>query len=191
MRFNSRFIALLVAIGLVAQSLWIPAKALLAEQLIRKSWQHFKQTGQVKPPWPWADTQALVQMTFHRLDRELIVLNGGDPTTLAFSVGAVAPFNQMTSSQPFVVAGHNDSHFSFLSEVKMKDIITLADANGRSQLYQVEAIEIIDVSQQSLVHEELELGLVLITCYPFNSTATGGNERYIIKAKRLGDQEQV
>jgi sortase A len=39
--------------------------------------------------------------------------------------------------QAFVVAGHRDSHFSFLDEVFMKDIISLADKYGQSQLYQV------------------------------------------------------
>ena len=114
-----------------------------------------------------------------------MVLNGGDPTTLAFSAGAIAPFNQTLSTQPFVVAGHRDSHFSFLNEVFMNDIISLADSHGQSQLYQVEAIDIVDASTGQLPVLGDNSQLVLITCYPFTNSGSDSNERYVITAKRL------
>ena len=60
-----------------------------------------------------------------------MVLNGGDPTTLAFSAGAIAPFNQSTATKPFVVAGHRDSHFAFLEDIALKDVISLVNAPGK------------------------------------------------------------
>jgi len=126
------------------------------------------------------------------------VLDGGDPSTLAFSAGAVAPFNQAFSYLPFVVAGHRDSHFSFLAEVQMNDIISLTDENGHNQLYQVDSMEIIDSQKQQLTSNESNAGsntssniesnseLILITCYPFNAIAAGGSLRYVIRAKPLG-----
>ncbi len=192
---------LLFGIALCAHASWMPAKAWLAEKLIQRSWQNFQQTGKTLKPWPWADTHAIASLKFVRLKRKVIVLDGGDPSTLAFSAGAVAPFNQAFSYLPFVVAGHRDSHFSFLSEVHMSDIISLTDEHGRDQLYQVDSIEVIDSQKQQLTafaaHDGLSIDstkesnlesnaeLILITCYPFNALSAGGSLRYVIRAKAL------
>jgi sortase A len=82
------------------------------------------------------------------------------------------------STQPFVVAGHRDSHFSFLKKVFMNDIISLANQDGQSQLYQVEAIDIVDASTGELPVLADDSSLVLITCYPFNQINSDSNERY-------------
>jgi sortase A len=74
--------------------------------------------------------------------------------------------------QAFVVAGHRYSHFSFLDEVFMKDIISLADKYGQSQLYQVEAIDIVDASSGEFPTLTDSSQLVLITRYPFNDKGT-------------------
>ncbi len=171
---------------------WLPVKALLSQQLISYSWHQTIERQQKIKPWPWADTYPIAELSFQRLNKSIVVLNGGDPTTLAFSAGAIAPFNQASSTQPFVVAGHRDSHFSFLDEVFMKDIISLADKHGRSQLYQVEAINIVDASTGELPILADDSSLVLITCYPFTNIRNAGNfsnndnnERYVITAKLL------
>jgi sortase A len=166
---------------------WLPVKAWLSGQLISYSWHQAIALQQEIKPWPWADTYPIAELSFLRLNKSLVVLNGGDPTTLAFSVGAVAPFNKVRSAQPFVVAGPRDSHFSFLDEVFMSDIISLADKHGRSQLYQVEAIDIVDGSTGELPVLADDSSLVLITCYPFTNLGNdiGRDERYVITAKLL------
>lgn len=168
---------------------WLPVKAWLSEQLISYSWHQTINLKEKIKPWPWADTYPIAELSFLRLNKNIVVLDGGDPTTLAFSAGAIAPFNQAISTQPFVVAGHRDSHFSFLKEVLMNDIISLADKYGQSQLYQVEAIDIIDAATGKLPVLADDSPLVLITCYPFNDlgsdVSSTGNERYVITAKPL------
>ena len=92
---------------------WLPTKAWLSQQLISASWQQMQHSSMPIKPWPWADTYALAELSFPRLNKDMVILNGGDPTTLAFSAGAIAPFNQPNAHTPFVVAGHRDSHFAF------------------------------------------------------------------------------
>ncbi len=171
---------------------WLPIKGWLSEQLISYSWHQTINLKQKTKPWPWADTYPIAELSFERLNKQVVVLNGGDSTTLAFSAGAIAPFNQASSAQPFVVAGHRDSHFSFLDEVVMNDIISLADKHGQSQLYQVEAIDIVDASTGELPILADDSQLILITCYPFTNTRNIGNvadsdsnERYVITARLL------
>lgn len=136
-------------------------------------------------PWPWADTFPIAELSFKRLKEDIVVLNGGDPTTLAFSAGAIAPFNQTNSTKPFVVAGHRDSHFAFLEDILMKDVISMTDQHGQSQLYQVETIDIVDASSGQLPVLANNSSLILITCYPFNAIGNDANERYVITAKLL------
>ncbi|KGJ90769.1 class GN sortase [Colwellia psychrerythraea] len=171
---------------------WLPIKGWLSEQLISYSWHQTIDLKQQIKPWPWADTYPIAELSFERLNKQVVVLNGGDPTTLAFSAGAIAPFNQALSTQAFVVAGHKDSHFSFLDEVVMNDIISLADKHGQSQLYQVEAIDIVDASTGELPVLGDDSQLILITCYPFTNTrnianvaGSNSNERYVITARLL------
>jgi len=186
---------LIIGMLLSIQASWLPAKAWLSQQLIQHSWQqsmatqantvsaNYPQTA--SKPWPWADTFPIAELAFQRLNKSLVVLNGGDPTTLAFSAGAIAPFNQTNSTKPFVVAGHRDSHFSFLKQVAMKDIISLTNVQGRDQLYQVERIDIVDAASGQLPLLADESNLVLITCYPFEGIGNDANERYVITARPI------
>ena len=184
---------LLVTGGLLClHASWLPIKGWLSEQLISYSWHQTINLKQKIKPWPWADTYPIAELSFERLNKRVVVLNGGDPTTLAFSAGAIAPFNQAISAQPFIVAGHRDSHFSFLDEVVMDDIISLADKYGQSQLYQVEAINIVDASTGKLPVLADDSPLILITCYPFTNAnnvsgniSSDSNERYVITARLI------
>ena len=182
-------ILLIVGCLLCLHASWLPAKAWLSQQLISYSWHQSMNSNEKIKPWPWADTFPIAELLFKRINKRVVVLNGGDPTTLAFSAGAVAPFNQPLAQQPFVVAGHRDSHFSFLKEVTMEDIISLTDQYGQNQLYQVESIEIVDASVGLLPISANDPQLILLTCYPFDSRAiVSGNhstQRYVITAKRL------
>jgi sortase A len=200
---------LLIGSLLCINASWLPTKAWLSQALISYSWQQsmaqqsllaqnhleknhpqenenqLKNTKVAIKPWPWADTFPIAELSFKRLNEDIVVLNGGDPTTLAFSAGAIAPFNQTNSAKAFVVAGHRDSHFAFLEDILMKDVISMTDQHGQSQLYQVEAIDIVDASSGQLPVLANDSSLILITCYPFNAIGNDTNERYIITAKLL------
>lgn len=71
----------------------------------------------------------------------------------------------------------------------MKDVISLTNTKGINQLYQVENIDIIDTADTDIVLAENQPNLILITCYPFDSSTVGGTMRYVITAKRLGESE--
>lgn len=174
----------LAGVAICIHATWLPAKAWLSQQLISASWQQIKNSNMPIKPWPWADTYALAELSFPRLNKHLVILNGGDPTTLAFSAGAVAPFNLPNAHTPFVIAGHRDSHFAFLQEINMKDIISLTDKKGQGQLYQVEDINIVSADKPLPLLPESD-NLVLITCFPFSGSGSYSEERYVITAKRL------
>lgn len=174
-----------LALCLMAHSAWLPMKAWLAQELIAHSWQQSKMSQSPVQPWPWADTSPIAQMHIKRLDKELILLQGVDPTSLAFSAGVMHQYNSLTNNRPVVVAGHRDTHFSFLQDIIMKDIISLSDKNGINQLYQVENMEIVDSEESPMFINEQNSSLILVTCYPFNVLQSGSSLRYVITAKLL------
>jgi len=176
---------MLVAIVIIMHSVWMPAKAWLSQQLIVYSWEQSQVTKQPSPPWPWADTTAIAKMDIARLNKSMVLLQGTDPTTLAFSAGVMHQYATLNSNRPFVVAGHRDTHFSFLQNLKIKDVITLNDIYGTKQLYEVESMEVVDSNDTPLLLAENDPSLLLITCYPFNAIRAGGSLRYVVRATLL------
>jgi sortase A len=187
MQHLNKFPVLIAALAmcLIVHSAWMPLKAWLAHQLITHSWQQNITHDELAKPWPWADTTPVIKMSVQRLNKELIALQGVDPTSLAFSAGVMHQYNSLTNNRPVVIAGHRDTHFNFLQDIQMKDIISLADTNGVNQLYQVESMEIVDSNDSEMLLDEQSSSLMLITCYPFNSLQSGGSLRYVITAKLL------
>ncbi|XPF94528.1 class GN sortase [Colwellia sp. RE-S-Sl-9] len=185
---KSSLVLCVIAILVIAHSMYLPAKAWLSQQLIAYSWEASQITKKPSPPWPWADTTAIAKMSIPRLNKSLVLLQGTDPTTLAFSAGVMHQYSRLKSNNPFVVAGHRDTHFSFLQDIKMKDVIAINDIHGNTQLYEVENIDIVDSDETPLLLDVEDPNLLLITCYPFNALRAGGSLRYVVRAKRLSDK---
>ncbi|MFD2167897.1 class GN sortase [Thalassotalea euphylliae] len=173
---------IIVAAVICLQALYLPSKAWLSAQLILSSWHHLRETGESIKPWPWADTEAIAKLTFADIDKEIIVLNGGDPTTLAFSVGAIAPFNQVMKEQPFVVSGHRDSHFNFISRLEVGQAIGVESNHNYQRDFTIVDTKIVsaDDALGFIGHQQL---LVLITCYPFDAISQDADQRYLVIAE--------
>lgn len=166
---------------LLAQALWIPAKAELAQWLIERSWRQLQAGQQNAPPWPWADTQPLGILSVPDFDIRQMILQGNSGRNLAFG-----PVLLDSSSQgaDLIISGHRDTHFHFLQDLEPGDLvqIQLADA---AMIYQVSQIEVIDSRQNELVLDPGISRLSLVTCYPFDTLATGGPLRYVVTALPL------
>lgn len=184
-------IMMFISAAVLLTNLWLPAKALIAHQLIVDSWQQMQANSdesiKVKP-WPWADTHAIAELSFPRLDQQRIVLQGADPTTLAFSIGAMHGFDRFDNDKPFVIAGHRDTHFNVLADVKLDDVIIITVGNNQQFRYQVSDIKIVDTNAQTentswQLPDDPTL-LVLITCYPFDALTVGGSQRYLVFASK-------
>ncbi|WP_448551580.1 class GN sortase [Thalassotalea montiporae] len=148
-------------------ALWLPTKSWLAHELISISWQHYRETGQSLKPWPWADTTAAAQLSFLRLEEDIVVLNHADATSLAFSAGMIAPFNRVDSESTIAIAGHQDTHFRLLANIKVGDEIKLTTADGQERYYQIFGSDIVEESAMLSIAPS-QGGLVLVTCYPFS-----------------------
>jgi sortase A len=166
---------------LMADAAWIPVKAELAQWLIEKSWRDSLAGNSEARPWPWADTRAAAELRVPDLDERLIVLEGNSGRNLAF--GPVLA-SSATGVRDLVISGHRDTHFRFLEKLRPGDRIQLTRPGGR-QWFEVRGSEVVDSRIRELVIEPGIDRVSLVTCYPFDSLATGGPLRYVVTALPL------
>src|SRR5690554_7600454 len=67
--------------------LWIPFKALVAQELLALAWAETQARQVEARPWPWADTWPVAKLELPELGVSMIVLEGLHGESLAFGPG--------------------------------------------------------------------------------------------------------
>ena len=179
-------VAALLALGFwqLGQGAYIPAKAWLAQELMQRAWLRAGAGEDRAAPWPWADTWPVARLTATSHDVDLIVLSGGSGRTLAFGPGHLGASALPGETGNMVVAGHRDTHFAFLRDVKRGDRLGVESFGGATYVYEVIGLDIVDARSGSLVLDTDVSALTLVTCYPFDAIEPGGPLRYVVTARR-------
>lgn len=175
--------ALIVALGLVlcGQGLWIPAKAALAQVLLERAFERSLATGQPAKPWPWADTWPVARITFPRLRRTVIMLDGASGQSLAFGPGHVAGTPDAGERGTAVYAAHRDTHFALLGQVKPGDEIQIDRIDGRHVRFRMVAAQVVRWDASGVDPHAPGRALALATCWPLDAK-THGPLRYLVWA---------
>jgi sortase A len=187
-RWTQAAILAIAAVGLwqIGSGAYIHAKAWLAQRLIASAWMRTLEGEHEAKPWPWADTWpvARLKLTGKRVD--LYVLADASGRSLAFGPGymsgTAAPGEGNT-----VIAGHRDTHFAFLRELRPGDEFTLQSADGSERRFQVDETHVLDSRHERLHFAGAEATISLLTCYPFDAIVSGGPLRYVAVAGLKGD----
>jgi len=169
---------------ILALGLWIPFKALVAQELLELAWAESQARQKEVRPWPWADTWPVARLDFQydHTRQSLIVLDGAHGESLAFGPGQV--FGNDRNTGPRVIAGHRDTHFSRLKHLKAGSELKLQSRDGHWQTYQVTDTRVVDSRHQQINTDTLAPdSLILVTCYPFNGLQANGPLRYVVEAK--------
>ena len=169
----------------LGEGAYIPAKAWLAQELMQRAWERAAAGNERPAPWPWADTWPVARLRALGGDIDLIVLAGGSGRTLAFGPGHLSASALPGETGNTVIAGHRDTHFSFLQRLAVGEPLAMETANGESHLYQVVHIDVIDSRRGILLLDTDESMLSLVTCYPFDGLEAGGPMRYVVTARML------
>ncbi len=173
---------ILGACGLLGQSAWIEAKAWLAQSLIERAWRQSLDEERPVRPWSWADTWPVARLTVPRLGLERMVLAGVSGRTLAFGPGWAEGTAEPGAPGRTLLAGHRDTHFSFLAELVDGDWVLLQTPQGDTRRYRVVEQSVVEADQGGLMQPGDASELLLLTCYPFNSPVPGGSQRYLVRA---------
>ena len=182
----SRLILLLLVVsaGVLGAGLWIPLKALVAQELLTLAWAESEARQAQIRPWPWADTWPAARLALPAEERPMVVLAGAHGESLAFGPGLVVAGER--GRGPVVIAGHRDTHFRALKELSRGAQVRLQHPGGRWQGFQVVGTRVVDSRYEMISTADLaEDVLLLVTCYPFDSVDSNGPLRYVVEARVL------
>ncbi|MBX2847564.1 MAG: class GN sortase [Acidiferrobacterales bacterium] len=183
----SRFILIgLWSLGilLLSKGFYMDVKANVAQVLISSSWDRRTEDRPPPKPWWWADTRPIAKLEVPRLQQTLFVMQDDSGESLAFGPGHLPQSAKPNELGHVIIAGHRDSHFAFLKDIAIGDVIKTSNYQVEPKSYQVTEIYIIDSSQEqlNLIDDDQ---LTLITCYPFDDFLPGGPLRMIVHAEPL------
>jgi len=188
---KSIFIFLILAgCWFIGQSLYIHAKAILAQQLLERAWVMTKSGKTTPRPWPWADTWPVARLQVPALKVDLIVLAGDSGRTLAFGPGHHFGSSTPGEAGHSIISAHRDTHFNFLQYLKKGDAIIVETASSLSR-FKVETTQIVDRDRAAFPFDDINAYLHLVTCYPFDAIISGGPERYVVSAIKVDNTQYI
>jgi len=163
---------------LLTEQGWLAAKARVAEILIGRSFAQHLIDGRAHRPWGWADMHPVARLEVPRLSVRRTVLSGGTGATLAFGPGHVHGTAPPNGDGNCAMAGHRDSWFAFLEELRTGDRIVLRTHTG-TVAYTVRDLVVADRRETAFLAPAGEARLTLITCYPFGGLRRS-DLRYVV-----------
>ena len=124
-----------------------------------------------------------------RLLLTAVVVEGIDKTTLRRGVGHI-PGTSLPGEQGNVgLAGHRDTLFRPLKDLRLKDEIQFSTLNGEFR-YVVESILVIDPHNVGVLAPTSENMLTLVTCYPFFYVGPAP-KRFVVRARQAQSRTVV
>jgi LPXTG-site transpeptidase (sortase) family protein len=129
-------------------------------------------------------TDSLIgRLTIPRLHLRTIVREGAGNATLSLAAGHIPGTAFPWQRGNVAVAGHRDTLFRGLGEIRKKDLIEF-DTLDASYVYEVASTQIVGPQDVSVLKPGQYPELTLVTCYPFNFIGSAP-ERFIVKAQAV------
>ena len=158
-------IVFLFGISLTAKPTYYYMKGICAQLLLEKAWSITKRTGNSSKAWSWADTLPVAKLKIPEISLNQIVLEGEEIEAMTFGPAII---ESSLESKNVIIAGHRDSFFRNLAELKEGDIIKLEKAD-KNLSYKISNVIITDPLDTKWLEPTFNDRITLITCYPFNS----------------------
>lgn len=174
-----------LGVALLAWGVWIPAKAALAQVLLARAWVRVQHGEPSARPWPWADTTPVARLSVPAHGASAIVLEGATGRTLAFAPGHLSGSARPGAPGHSVVAGHRDTHFAFLRDLVVGDVVRVERPDGVERRYSVVELAVVHERDATVLAPTDRDSLTLLTCFPFDSPRPGGPLRYVAYAEAL------
>jgi sortase A len=118
-----------------------------------------------------------------RLGVSVILAEGTDEGVLRRAVGHIQGTALPGQPGNVGIAGHRDTFFRPLRNIRMNDIVVLATTGG-SYRYRVTSTKVVLPDAVGVLAPTPAESLTLVTCYPFYYVGSAPN-RFIVRAKRV------
>jgi sortase A len=135
------------------------------------------------PPREIPENGLIGRLSIPRLHLSEIVRQGASDDTLRLSLGHIPGTSLPGQHGNFAVAGHRDTLFRGLRNVRKNDTIVFETSSGRYE-YQVESTQIVRPQDVSVLEADGHPELTLVTCYPFFYIGPAP-KRFIVKARQV------
>jgi sortase A len=136
--------------------------------------------AQSKPPVRKGDV--LGRMDIPRLGMSVAVLQGTSSRVLRLGIGHIAGTPLPGEDGNIGIAGHRDTFFRGLKDIRKNDEIQLQTASGLSR-YTVDWAKVVANDDQSVLAPSNESALTLVTCYPFYFVGPAP-KRFVVRAHK-------
>jgi sortase A len=143
----------------------------------------FEDVSIKEPPAPLMEGGVIGEIQVPRLQLKAIVVQGDSHTILRRAVGHIPETALPGAPGNVVLAGHRDTFFRPLRNIRLGDAITFKTSDGAFQ-YLVESTEVVPASAVEVLNATAGRTLTLITCYPFDYIGPAPN-RYVVHAREI------
>ena len=123
------------------------------------------------------------QIELTRIGVTAMILEGTDDRTLRRAVGHIPGTSLPGQPGNVAIAGHRDTFFRALRNVRADDEITLMTLEG-SYRYRVDSIKVVEPEDTQVLNNSGTDILTLVTCYPFYFVGPAPR-RFIVRAQRI------
>jgi sortase A len=135
------------------------------------------------PSPPLVEGGVVGEIQVRRLHLKAIVVQGSSHTILRRAVGHI-PETALPGEQGNVaLAGHRDTFFRPLRNIRLGDAITFKTPDGAFQ-YVVESTAVVAASEVGVLASSDGRTLTLITCFPFDYIGSAPS-RFVVRAREL------
>lgn len=182
--------AFVAGLLIIAQALYVPAKAQLAQVLLSRAWDRQVATGEPARPWPWADFTPTARLSFPNQNENVLALTDAAGESLAFGPTLMAASAKPGDPGVAVFAAHRDTHFAFLGKLKRGDPVTVVTGGGAMgdgpMTFRVTRSEVVRWDASGIQpHDGGAARIALVTCWPLDGHFRGP-DRLVVWAERAG-----
>jgi sortase A len=128
--------------------------------------------------------EPLAKLAFPRLDKQVFVIEGDSDAELRRGPGHLPGTAMPGAKGNCVIAGHRDTHFRVLKDLRTGDQIVLTTRSGRFT-YRVKNTQVVSPNNTSSLQPTTDSELNLITCYPFHYVGSAP-KRFVVQAELAG-----
>ena len=111
-----------------------------------------------------------------------IIVEGTSGRALRRAVGHITGTALPGETGNVVVAGHRDTFFRALRNIREDDEVTLTTPDGAYR-YRVDSIAVVEPEDTQVLSDSGESVLTLVTCYPFYFVGPAP-QRFVVRAHR-------
>ena len=131
-------------------------------------------------------TALIGRLSIPRLHLSAMVREGVDRKTLQVAIGHIPATALPGQAGNVGVAGHRDTFFRGLRDMRPKDEILFSTLGGDFK-YVVESLSIVGPDDVAVLAPSSENVLTMVTCYPFSYIGTAP-KRFVVRARQVSPQ---